>query len=82
MVKRTKRLEKGIPSLKKQIEEHFSKIDQDIKENRIERGKYHIKEIDKSLLKALELKMEILGIEDKSLEAFKERLMKLKEKLK
>ena len=41
--------------LKKEIEEHFAKIEKDIKEGNIDRGKYHIKEIDKSLLKALEI---------------------------
>jgi len=81
MVKRTKRLEKGIESLKKEIEEHFSKIEKDIKENRVERGRYHIKEIDKSLLKSLEIKMEILGIEDNSIEAYRERLNNLKKSL-
>ncbi len=81
MVKRAKRLEKGIESLKKEIEKHFSKIEKDIQENKIERGRYHIKEIDKSLLKALEIKIEILGIEDKSLEIYKKRLNRLNEKL-
>ena len=80
MAKRTKRLEKGIETLKEQIEEHFSKIEKDFKENNVERGRYHIKEIDKSLLKALELKIEILNIKDNSLEVYKERLNKLKEK--
>jgi len=81
MAKRSKRLGEGIESLKKQIERHFSKIEKDILENRIERGIYHIKEIDKSLLKALELKIEILGIEDKSIRIYTERLEKLKKKL-
>ena len=78
MAKRAKRLEKGIETLKEQIEEHFSKIEEDIQENRIERGRYHIKEIDKSLLKTLEIKIEFLGIEDKSVEIYKEKLNKLK----
>jgi len=81
MAKRSKKLEKGIESLKKQIERHFSKVEKDILENRIERGIYHIKEIDKSLMKALELKIEILGIEDKSIRIYTERLEKLKKKL-
>ncbi|MBI3622666.1 hypothetical protein HY212_01120 [Candidatus Pacearchaeota archaeon] len=81
MAKRAKRLEKGIGSLKSEIEEHFSKIERDIKEGRVERGFYHIKEIDKSLLKALEIKMAILGIKDKSLEVYKERLNKLKKSI-
>jgi hypothetical protein len=81
MAKRTKKIEKGVESLKQQIEEHFSRIERDIKENRIERGRYHIKEIDRSLLKALELKISVLGIEDKSLKSYKERLERLKKKL-
>ncbi len=78
MVKRAKRLEKGIESLKSEIEEHFNKIENDIREKNIDRGKYHIKEIDKSLLKALEIKLKILGIEDNSLQIYKERLEKLR----
>ncbi len=81
MVKRTKKIERGIENLKKQIEGHFSKIEEDIKENRIERGLYHIKETDKSLLKALELKLEILRIKDRSIEVYKERLRRIKEDL-
>ncbi|MEK6933230.1 MAG: hypothetical protein AABW56_05585 [Nanoarchaeota archaeon] len=82
MVKRTKKIGRGIENLKKQIKGHFSKIEEDIKENRIERGLYHIKEIDKSLLKALELKLGILGIKDRSVEVYKERLRRIKEDLK
>ena len=70
MVKRAKRLEKGIESLKSEIENHFEKIEQDILEGNIDRGRYHLKEIDKSLLKALETKIQILGINDDSLELF------------
>jgi len=81
MAKRSKKIGKGIENLKKQIGEHFLKIEQDIQENRVERGLYHIKEIDKSLLKALELKIGILGIDDKSVEVYKEKLKKIKEDL-
>ena len=81
MAKRIKRIEKGAESLKKEIEEHLSKLEEDIRESKIDRGKYHAKEIDKSLLKALEIKLEILGINDESLEVYKERLNKLKNKL-
>ena len=62
MAKRIKRVEKGAESIKKQIEEHFLKIENDIKEKRFERGIYHIKEIDKGLLKALEIKLEIFNL--------------------
>jgi hypothetical protein len=81
MAKRTKRLEKGAESLKEEIEEHFKKIEEDIKENKIDRGRYHIKEIDKSLLKALEIKIQILGVEDNSVEIFRKRLEEVKKKL-
>jgi hypothetical protein len=79
MVKRVKRVEKGIESLKEQIEEHFKKIDRDIQEKNVDRGRYHLKEIDKSLLKALEIKIRILGItNDTSILTYKERLENLR----
>lgn len=81
MVKRAKRLEKGIESLKQEIENHFEKINQDISEGNIDRGKYHIKEIDKSLLFTLERKIQILGVDDDSLETYRKKLNELKEKL-
>ena len=82
MVKRAKRIEKGIESLKKEIEEHFDKIEEDILDKNIDRGRYHIKEIDKSLLKTLELKIKILGIEnDNSVLIYRERLEKLRKNL-
>jgi len=78
MAKRTKRAEKGIEGLKKEIEEHFNKIEEDLLEGNIDRGRYHIKEIDKSLLKALELKIKILGIsDDNSVSLFRQRLEEL-----
>ncbi len=81
MVKRAKRLGSGIDSLKKEIEKHFKKIEEDIREKNIDRGKYHIKEIDKSLLKVLEIKIKILGAEDDSIQIYRERLEKLKKSL-
>ena len=81
MVKRIKRVEKGVESLKNEIEEHFSKIENDILEGNIERGRYHIKEIDKSLLKALEIKIEILKIKDDSVKIYRDKLDKLKKSL-
>ncbi|MEK6847758.1 MAG: hypothetical protein AABX50_01375 [Nanoarchaeota archaeon] len=84
MAKRAKKLEKGIKSLKRQIEDHFIKTEKDIQEERVELGAYHIKEIDKSLLKALELKIGFLGrkSKDDSVKKYKNRLEKLKKKLK
>ncbi|MDD5192864.1 MAG: hypothetical protein PHH54_03215 [Candidatus Nanoarchaeia archaeon] len=82
MAKRVKRAEKGIESLKKQIEEHFGKIETDIREGNIGRGKYHLKEIDKGLLKALEIKIKILGAEDdNSVQIYRERLEELRKSL-
>ena len=81
MVKRIKKIKKGIESLKEVIEEHFNKIEEDIKEKNISRGMYHIKEIDKGLLKALEIKIDILKIRDNSVQAYRERLEKLKKKM-
>lgn len=77
MVKRAKRLEKGIESLKKEIEEHFAKIEKDIKEGNIDRGRYHIKEIDKSLLKALEIKIRFLGRDNNDVAIYRKRLEKI-----
>ena len=81
MAKRTKRAEKGIESLKQEIENHLEKIEKDIEEGNIDRGKYHIKEIDKSLLKALELKMRIVGVEDDAVEVYRKRIEELNNKL-
>ncbi|MBI2107343.1 hypothetical protein HYT57_05155 [Candidatus Woesearchaeota archaeon] len=78
MVKRAKRLGKGIESLKKEIEGHFTKIEKDIQEGNVERGRYHIKEIEKSLLKALELKIKTLGKDDNSVIIYRKRLEKLR----
>ena len=82
MVKRAKRIEKGIESLKKEIEKHFEKIEEDILKKNIDRERYHLKEIDKSLLKALEIKIKILGIEnDNSVLVYRKRLEKLRKGL-
>ena len=82
MAKRTKRTKKGVESLKKEIEEHFLKIEKDIKENEIERARYHTKEIDKGLLRELEVKLEILKIkDDASLKIYRARLGNLRNKL-
>jgi len=61
MVKRSKRLEKGIESLKKEIGEHFDKLEKDISEGDEILVKYHAKEIDKSLIVALERKINLVG---------------------
>lgn len=81
MAKRVKRIEKGVESLKKEIEKHFSKLEEDIEAGKVELGRYHVKEIDKSLLRSLEIKLEFLGGHDRSVETYRERLNKLKKKL-
>ena len=78
MVKRNKRLKKGIESLKKEIEEHFEKLKKDIIENNKERAEYHYKEIDKSLIDALENKINLLDASIDNLELLKKYKNKLK----
>lgn len=81
MVRRTKRLKKGIESIKKEIEEHFKKLEKQIKENKTELGRYHTKELEKSLIRSLEAKMKLLNVRDDSLNKFKKRLERIKEEL-
>ena len=81
MAKRAKRIEKGIESLKKEVEEHFTKIERDIQDGNVERGMYHVKEIEKSLLKALEIKLKILRKKDDSVVNYRKRLEKLRESI-
>ncbi len=61
MAKRNKRLEKGIESLKKEIEKHFNKLNEEITEKNMILAEYHAKEIDKSLITALEHKISLLS---------------------
>ena len=81
MAKRIKRLEKGIESLKQEIETHLRKVEEDISKGDFERGKYHTKEISKSLIDALKNKLRILGEEDSDIEKYEERLRILNNKL-
>ena len=82
MVKRIKRAIKGIESIEKEIKEHIRKIKQDIKEGNVDRGKYHCKEINKSLITSLEIKLKIAKIDDKKLlEKYKNEVDKLKKLL-
>lgn len=81
MDKRIKRTQKGIESLKEEIEKHFQKIEEDVLEGNLDRGRYHVKEIDKSLLKALEVKIKILGISDDLLEIYRKRLDELRKRV-
>jgi len=82
MVKREKRLSKSIDSLKKQVEEHFLKLEKDVEEGNEIVARYHIKEIDKSLIDELEYKMKLLGEEDKGvIEKFRKRLREIELRL-
>lgn len=82
MVKRDKKALKGAESIEKEIEEHIRKVEEDIKEGNIERGRYHCKEIDKSLITSLEIKLKIAGIKDDSIiEKYRKRLDNLKKQI-
>lgn len=82
MVKREKRLSKSIESIKKQIDEHFKKLEKDIKEGNEILARYHIKEIDKSLIGDLEYRMELLGKVDKIvLERYRKRLREIENRV-
>lgn len=81
MVKRCKRIKIRAVSIKKEIEAHFEKIEEDINNGNFERGRYHIKEIDRSLINALKNKLGILGEEDEDIQKYEERLEVLKHKL-
>ena len=81
MAKRTKRIKKGVESITKEIEKHFGKLEEDIQEGNIDRGRYHLKELDKSLLTSLQIKLDILGYDDDIVKVYQKRLGKLKKKL-
>jgi len=66
MTKKEK-IEKAIESYKKQIELHFEKLERDLRTKDFEHARYHIKEIDKSLIEGLVKKMKKLGKIDKEL---------------
>jgi len=81
MAKRAKRAKKSIESIKREIEEHFLKFEEDIQENNFDRGRYHATEMSNSLFRSLEAKIKILGIEDNSIKSYKERLKPLRKEL-
>lgn len=81
MAKRTKRAEKGAESIIKEIEKHLKKLDDDIRERNLERGRYHYKEIDRSLLPSLEIKLRVLGENKEIIKVYRKKLDKLKEEL-
>jgi len=79
MVKRSKKLRIAIESYKKEIEKHFEKLDKDINEKDDILARYHIKEIDKSLIAALERKIGLLGEDTDSAELIKQFRNRLEE---
>lgn len=81
MAKRIKRAEKGAESIIKEIEKHLKKLDDDIRERNLERGRYHYKEIDRSLLPSLEIKLRVLGENKEIIKVYRKKLDKLKEEL-
>ncbi len=82
MVKRSKRLKKPIESLKKQIEKHFDKLEKEIESDKRFLARYHVKEIESSLIDSLENKMGLLGKKDnKLLKKYKNKLEKIKKKM-
>jgi hypothetical protein len=54
---REKRIKKAIESLKRRVEEHFDKLEKDIVKGNEIIARYHIKEIDRILIDALEKEM-------------------------
>ncbi|MBI3623853.1 hypothetical protein HY212_07285 [Candidatus Pacearchaeota archaeon] len=84
MAKRVKRLKMAIESYKAEIEKHFNKIDDDFNEKNEILARYHIKEIDKSLIVALEHKISLLGTNPnykELIKVYKNRLEVYKKKL-
>lgn len=63
MKRRSKKLRKGIESLKEKTEEHFIKLEKDIQEDNKDGGRYHANEIDHSFIAFLEKKIRQLGKE-------------------
>ena len=84
MAKRSKRLMSAIKSLKQEVEKHFEKLDKDIGEKDEMLVRYHIKEIDRSLIATLERKIILLGENADDIilvKRFKDRLEEYKRKI-
>ena len=84
MPKRIKRLKSSIDSFKLEIEKHFQKLEKDIEEKNEILARYHVKEIDKSLIDALEYKLGLIGETSKDkilIENYRKRLEEFKKKL-
>lgn len=85
MVKRDKRLKRAIGSYKEEIEKHFEKLDKDILDGDEITARYHIKEIDKSLIANLEKKIALLDKNNKKskelIDNFRKKFEEYKKKL-
>ncbi len=81
MAKRIKRIKKGVESLREEVDKHFLKLERDIEEGNLDMGRYHFKEIDKSLLFALENKIEFPKVSNEIVEFYRKKLDKLRVKL-
>jgi hypothetical protein len=81
MARRNKKIKKSLESIEKEIEVHFQKLEKDIQEGNLNRGSYHFKEIDKSLIFALEKKVEFLNLSNNSVIEYRRRLDILRKKL-
>lgn len=77
---RIKKISKSVESVKREIEKHFAKLEKDINEKNEVLSRYHIKEIDKSLLSFLEKRLNLLKIDKTLLQQYRKRLESLKEK--
>ena len=77
---RTKKILKSIESIKEEIEKHFTKLEGNINEKNEILTRYHIKEIDKSLLDFLEKRLNLLKADKNLLKQYKKRLENLKAK--
>jgi len=74
------RLKTGIESIKKEIENHLAKLEKDISEDNLETAEYHSKEIEYSLIKEAEHKLNILDQKDPDIEKYKQKLSNLRKK--
>ncbi|PIN88414.1 hypothetical protein COU61_05015 [Candidatus Pacearchaeota archaeon CG10_big_fil_rev_8_21_14_0_10_35_13] len=84
MVKRNKKLKKAIESYKEEIGKHFKKLEKDLDEGDETTARYHVKEIDKSLIAGMENKMKMLGELEEDIEIvnkYKKLLEEYKKKL-
>jgi len=81
MAKRDKKLKTTLESYKEQIEKHFEKLDKDILEKKEFIARYHIREINNSLIASLEKIRIILSKRGKETQEEEELIDKYKRKL-